>query len=96
MGGVDPLDMLTTGPEHIDGRVSIAGADGFGQGTDRLTESVRGDQGGDRRVGYVDEPIDEIGKHRTGLHRGQLVRVAHQDQPGVRPNRLQQPGHHGQ
>ena len=42
------------------------------------------------------QPLHEVGEHRPGLDRGELVGVADQDQPGLGPHRLEQPGHHRQ
>ena len=40
--------------------------------------------------------VHQIGEHCAGLHRCQLIRIADQQQAGLRAHRLQQPGHHGQ
>lgn len=59
----------------------------LGQRTDGRAEAVRGDQAGDRAVRRGGQAVDQIGQHRAGLHRGQLVGIAHQDQTGVRAHR---------
>ena len=41
-------------------------------------------------------PGHEVGEHRAGVDRGELVGVADQHQPGVRADRLEQPRHHRQ
>ena len=48
------------------------------------------------RRARASKPRDQVGEHRAGLDRGELVGVADQDQPGVGPHRLEQPGHHRQ
>ena len=39
---------------------------------------------------------DQVAEHRAGADRGELLRVADQHQPGLRPQRLEQPAHHRQ
>ena len=50
----------------------------------------------DRRRGKSGQPGHQVGEHGAGLDRRQLVGITDQNQPGVRAQRLQQPGHHGQ
>ena len=57
-------------------------------------EPVGGAQGGDPYVGARTQALDQVGQHRAGLDRGQLVGVADQEQPGVGTHRLEQAGHH--
>ena len=54
--------------------------DGRSEGTDRGAEAVRGDQTGDRAVPQPSPALDEIGQYGAGFDRGQLVRVADQQQ----------------
>jgi hypothetical protein len=54
---------------------------------------VRGLKAYDGRVGALGETGHEVGEHRSGLHRGQLVGVPDQDEPGGRSHRLEEPGH---
>ena len=81
--------MITAGPKHLDRGIGIAIADRIGQCSDRLTETVRGHQRGDRGVGGRRQPVDQISQHSTGLHRRQLVRIADQQQPGLGSDSLQ-------
>ncbi len=93
---VDELDVLAARLEQRDGPVGVAGSDRLGQGADRLAEPVRGDERGDAHAGLLLHRLDEVREHRARLHRGELERVADQDQPAAEPDRLQQPGHHRQ
>ena len=46
--------------------------------------------------GLAPGPSPDIAEHRPRLHRGQLVAIAQQDQPGIPGQRLHQPGHQGE
>ena len=50
----------------------------------------------DRRLGLDLVALDQVAQHRPGADRGQLLRVADQDQPRLGPHRLEQPAHHGE
>ena len=92
----DPLDLTMTGVEGSDHRVCIAHSQCFGQLADLLAVAVSRRERYDRRVRPTLEPADEVRQHGPGIHRGQLVGVAHEDQPGVGPHRLEQARHHRQ
>ena len=49
---------------------------------------------GDVRAGAV--ALDQVAEHRAGADGGQLLGIADQHEPGLRPQRLEQPAHHGQ
>ena len=93
---VDPFDVFTTGRKHPNGRVGVAIADRIGQRADGFAEAVRRHQSGNRAVDDGGQTFDQVGKHGPGLDRGQLIRVADQQQAGIGTNGLQQSRHHGQ
>ena len=93
--GVDQLDVAPTA-EHLDHPVGIVVAQRLGQVGDPAAEAVGRAQRLHRRLGASAEAVDQVGEHRARLDRGQLARVADQDQPGVGADRLEQPGHHRQ
>ena len=49
-----------------------------------------------RRDPPLAQSVHQVRQHRARLYRCELIRVADQHQPGVRPHGLQQPGHHRQ
>ncbi|MPM65913.1 hypothetical protein SDC9_112817 [bioreactor metagenome] len=75
-----------TGPLH---RRTVDRIDEVAQ---QLAGRRRGPSG--RVLGPHQSP--DVGEHRARLHRGELVGVADEQQPGVRPGGLQQPGHQRQ
>ena len=94
--GVHPLDVVTAGRQYLESAVGVIVADRLRERTDRLTETVGCDQPRDRGVGDDGQPVHQIGQHRPCLHRGELIGITHQQEPGVRPNRFEQSRHHRQ
>ena len=66
----------------------------LGQRTDLRAIAPGGGEPGDRGRRPCGQPPDQVGEHRSGLDRRQLVGVADQHQPRIGAHRLQQPRHH--
>ena len=110
--GLDEHHVLGAAAQHLDRRVRVLGSHGPGEVLDRAPvppgplqpDDRGGGVGGGRgcitRRGGVTrrsrQGAGDVGQHRSGLHRRELVRVTDQDQPGVGSDRLQQPRHQGQ
>ena len=68
-------------------------ADGAGPSTGRAGRLL---DGGARRRAHARAlrgRADDVAEHRAGLDRGELARVADEDQPRLAPDRLGEPGH---
>src|SRR5690606_20252739 len=91
-GDLEPGDVVTGGAERLDHGVRVPRLDGGGDGGDASAEAVDAaqlDDAGERR-GH------DVAEHGAGLDRGELARVADEDQAGGGAHRVEQAGHERQ
>src|SRR4030081_105502 len=69
--GIDPLDVLAARVQYLDSAVRVADPKGFGQLCNGSAEPMRGLQRGDADAVTISQTLDEVGQHRSRLHRGQ-------------------------
>jgi hypothetical protein len=94
--GGHELDVLAPVTEQVEDPVGVTGPHSLGETADGLAEAVRRLEGGDPHIPAPAEPLDQVAEHGARLHGRKLVGVADQDQPGLRPHRLEEPRHHRQ
>ena len=68
-------------------------ADGAGPSTAVAGGLLDGGASGRAHARALRGRADDVAEHRAGLDRGELARVADEDQPRLAPDRLGQPGH---
>ena len=95
-GDLDELDLVGRRPEHVEHPVGVSHAERLRERLDVLgAPEVLGERLDWRlRAGAV--ALDQVAEHRAGADGGQLLGIADQHEPGLRPQRLEQPAHHGQ